>query len=439
MNFESLKGWIKIMKVLLALVLLSSLSDAANPGLKLSVGRKALQYAADKVVNELKKKVLTLKLPNLATDSLRVEDVKITLFLNPSASVSIDPGRGMVVELRTGEVRAQAKAALKMWWFWLNAGIEVYMSSARMSLTTAITNSQGKPFLYSSSCSANVQDFRVKSIGSVFGWAFSNLIQVYKNDIQARVETEICKGLTFLINVEANKQLASFNLVATLKGGILLDYHLTSNPLFLTDRVLLYHKGTALKDPQANINPPPFSLIPNRTTSAALSEDSFNSICRAAYARQLFNFERSVDDKKLLPTSNTNVYTSFNTSTPTVVSITPNGILLSMQYETVFTGPEVLMQVHGNYTGLVRVWWQKNSIKASVSASGHQVALIYSSFPSTSTTTTKVKEFIGKMIESRINTLLQPGWTLPQIGDVRYTKFSVLYADKEMMVGIELV
>lgn len=97
------------------------------------------------------------------------------------------------------------------------------------------------------------------------------------------------------------------------------------------------------------------------------------------------------------------------------------------------------MQVHGNYTGLVRVWWQKNSIKASVSASGHQVALIYSSFPSTSTTTTKVKEFIGKMIESRINTLLQPGWTLPQIGDVRYTKFSVLYADKEMMVGIELV
>jgi lipopolysaccharide-binding protein len=233
----------------------ASSGSAASPGLQIRLSQPGLNYAAGVAVDVLAKSVLQLKIPDQhgSTDikvgkvSYDVTNIRVTNFIKPGTTVSINPDQGLTWRLSNAGVSVHGNWHYKYRLLFIviqdSGSFDGDVSGA--SLTESITLGQdptGHPTIASTGCQCNINSVSIRLHGGA-SWLYNLFIGNVEGPLRNSLQSQICTAAQNAINQNARQQLATLPIEFTIDNKWLFDYRLTSPPAFKAGFVDSFHKG----------------------------------------------------------------------------------------------------------------------------------------------------------------------------------------------------
>jgi lipopolysaccharide-binding protein len=251
-------GFILCASLLLLLLCSSCQLTAATtpPGLKVRLSQPALDYAANVVVEIMSDKVRGMSLPEvsgtahikIANIEYRINDMKVTNFQPPSATVTVNPGSDVTLSLNDASIDIHGNwyYKYKVWVVSFSHSGSFDASTSGISLSVSVTlgsNSAGEPTISTTGCSCSIDHLDVDVHGGHASFFYDIIMMFVEPRIRQRIDDQICRAVTDAINKDANKELSTMKVQVPVGKQWLLDYRLVSAPLFAAGCIESFHKG----------------------------------------------------------------------------------------------------------------------------------------------------------------------------------------------------
>ncbi|KAM9390358.1 BPI fold-containing family C protein [Phaethornis superciliosus] len=331
-----------MVKFCCSLLLFSLLSGQlnANPGLKVRITQKGLDYAKEVGLEILKQNMEKEHFPDLSgyekyglgNVKYNISRIHVTAVEFPSASISLIPGTGIKLMITNASLTIDMNWSIRTWIFKDSGRSTVYISKV---FVTAIFSTPLDKMDYKSislaSCRTSSGDIDLKLNGKK-GFLHNFFIKYLKKPIHRTLVTNSCPNIRSGIQL-MDENLQSLSVLTPIDDLAEIDYSLNSLPAVVRPFINLDLKGTVY--PTGNYTGPPYVAapftIPDQRDSMlylAFSEYFFQTSSFAYYTAGAFNVTIAEET-----CSYYNISTEiFGSIIPEVAkySVTPNPVMLKI-------------------------------------------------------------------------------------------------------------
>ncbi|KAM6306908.1 LOW QUALITY PROTEIN: bactericidal permeability-increasing protein-like [Podargus strigoides] len=298
---RSYKKTRKMVKICCSLLLLSLLSGQlnANPGLKVRITQKGLEYAKEVGLEILKKNMEKEHFPNLSgyekfglgNVKCNISSIHITDVEFPSASISHIPGTGIKMMTENAYLAVDMNWNIRTWMFKDSGRSTVYISKVYVTaiFSTPLDNTGHTPI---TSCRTTSCDIDIKLNGKS-GFLHNFFVKCLKKPIHRSLVTNSCPNIRSGIQL-IDEDLQSLNVLMPIDDLAEVDYSLNNLPAVFQPFIDLDLKGIVY--PAGNYTGPPYMAapftIPVQSDSMfylAFSEYFFQTSSSAYYTTGVFD------------------------------------------------------------------------------------------------------------------------------------------------------
>ncbi|XP_071406174.1 BPI fold-containing family C protein-like [Pithys albifrons albifrons] len=245
-----------------------SLRLEANPGLKVRITQKGLDYGRRIGMELVKQAVLKETFPTWrGQESLAVVKVNYVisrLRINavdfPETSASFIPGTGVCLSVAEASATISADWRISAWLLSKGEGeIAVSISGLFISVTFRVSrDSTGHLSTALHNCQLSIDSVKVKLSGRP-RWIYSFLSGYLEKPIHTELDKNICLNIKHKIQM-MDAQLRKHKLLSQIDAFAQVDYSLVSSPAVFKSHINLDLKGTVY--PVGNHTDPPFVPAP---------------------------------------------------------------------------------------------------------------------------------------------------------------------------------
>ncbi|KAJ7425817.1 hypothetical protein WISP_20275 [Willisornis vidua] len=244
-----------------------SLRLEANPGLKVRITQKGLDYGRRIGMELVKQAVLKETFPTWSgQESLAVVKVNYVisrLRINavdfPETSASFIPGTGVCLSVAEASATISADWRISAWLLKGEGEITVSISGLFISVTFRVSrDSTGHLSTALHSCQLSIDSVKVK-LGGRPRWIYSFLSGYLEKPIHTELDKNICLNIKHKIQM-MDAQLRKHKLLSQIDAFAQVDYSLVSSPAVFKSHINLDLKGTVY--PVGNRTDPPFVPAP---------------------------------------------------------------------------------------------------------------------------------------------------------------------------------
>ncbi|KAM6321200.1 BPI fold-containing family C protein-like [Aegotheles albertisi] len=292
-----------MVKIRCSLLVLSLLSVHlnANPGLKVRITQKGLEYAKEVGLEILKQNMEKEHFPDLSgyekyglgNVKYNISRIHITAVEFPGASISLIPETGIKLVIGNASLTIDMNWNIRTWMFKDSGRSTVYISKVFVTaiFSTPLDNT-GHPSISLTSCRTTSGDIDIKLNGKR-GFLHNFFIKYLKKPIHRSLVTNSCPNIRSGIQL-IDEDLRSLNVLMPIDDLAEVDYSLNSLPAVFRPFIDLDLKGIVY--PAGNHTGPPYAaapfIIPDQSDSMlylAFSEYFFQTSSFAYYTAGAFN------------------------------------------------------------------------------------------------------------------------------------------------------
>ncbi|EDO37094.1 predicted protein [Nematostella vectensis] len=222
-------------------IALALASEAVNPGIRLRLTDKGLQYVASIGVEVLKEKLNSLTIPDIHGDagtpvghiSYDLTSVKITSLSLPS--YSLKPVANVGLQFAVSGV----SVALSGHWHYRedhwphisdSGSVDVSASGISFSVSVALgADSKGRPTVSAAGCSCSIGSVSITLHGGA-SWLYNLFDHEIEGKIKSALQSQLCSAAKDSINNQGAKALANFPTTRKLDKFSEINYSLVQKP-----------------------------------------------------------------------------------------------------------------------------------------------------------------------------------------------------------------
>ncbi|XP_074996724.1 BPI fold-containing family C protein-like [Calonectris borealis] len=259
---KMLKTWYSILLCWLSLQL------EANPGLKVRITQKGLDYGRRIGMELLKQAVLKETFPSWSGQEnfsvFKVNYVISRLRINavdfPETSASFIPGIGIRLSVAHASATISADWRMNTWLLSKDqGGITVSISGLFIAVIFKVSrNSTGRLSMLLHNCQLSINSVKVKLNGGS-SWIYSFLSGYLEKPIHTKLDKNLCLNIKYKIQM-MDAQLRKHKVLSQIDAFAQIDYSLLSSPAVFKSHINLDLKGTVY--PVGNHTDPPFVPAP---------------------------------------------------------------------------------------------------------------------------------------------------------------------------------
>ncbi|KAM9581992.1 BPI fold-containing family C protein isoform 1-T2 [Guaruba guarouba] len=305
-----LKAWYSFLLCWLSLQL------EANPGLKVRITQKGLDYGRRIGMELLKQEVLKETFPSWSGQEsfsiVKVNYVISRLRINavdfPESSASFIPGTGISLSVAHASATISADWKMNAWLLSKDqGGITVSVSGLFIAVIIKVSrDSTGRLSMLLHNCQTSINSVKVKLSGGS-SWIYSFLSGSIEKPVHTKLNKNLCLNIKYKIQM-MDAHLRKHKVLSQIDAFVQIDYSLVSSPAVFKSHMNLDLKGTVY--PLGNHTDPPFVpapfALPNKDDSMlylGISSYFLKSASLAYYKAGAFNITMS---KELATTFNLN-------------------------------------------------------------------------------------------------------------------------------------
>ena len=455
---------------------------ATNPGMRVSISRKGIDYGAQQAVNVLSRDMNGKTFDKITGDGhhIRYEmtNLRIKSFTTPTSSVSTSPF--------TWVINGVAASLSSDWHYWYKKGW-VKLSdhgsmdaSLRASISVTISmgvDGTGRPTIASAGSHCDVSDLHIHVHGGA-SFLYNALVGMFKGKIKDTLERELCKAVEKVINVNAAQELATMKVAAPINDYVTIDYRFVEAPQFSVNAIEADLKGEFFwvgDSQECPLTPGPLDAAPEMNmVSFWLTEYSINTLAYINYKHDMLHYNLTKDDlpekqRGILNTTCTNIFTNpcIGGLIPQIAKAYPNTtVKIQMdvtQAPTIHVTPS---GINGKWVGDVNFLTYDDEKKRDVSLIQCDVTVTFNLTVAMKgmNITTNIKEFktdlvvksstVGKIDSEKLTVVLntaiqwfvlpklneigETGFQLPNISDVEFVNPQLRMLDGSLFITVDL-
>ncbi|KAG9353318.1 hypothetical protein JZ751_017895 [Albula glossodonta] len=467
----------------------TQVSQSANPGVKVKLTQKGLEYGRQIGMATLQSKLKSIKVPDMSgTEKVSpIGKVKYSLtgmeIVNlglPKSSVGLVPGTGPA--LPEGPAPHQSSGARRTGMtnvfprsFFLpkcrkdSGSFELAVSGLTITAQIALKSDEtGRPTVSSANCVANVGNANIKFHGGA-SWLYNLFRSSIGKALRKAIEQQICPLVAEAIS-ELNPHLKTLNVLAQVDKYAEIEYSMVTPPAISKASIDFGLKGEFYnigKHQEPPFAPSPFSLPAQSTNMLYIGVSSFTTNSAGFVYNNAGALSLYITDDMIPRTSpirlNTRTFGAFipeiakrfpnlmmkmlvRTTKPPVITFQPDNVTL----QAIGTVTAYAIQLNGTLEPLF-ILNLNASVSARVYISGLKVAgsVALNSFGMT-LGTSYVGPFQVKSLDNilllvlkvavlpRVNARLQQGYPLPAIGKMNLVKPQLRVLKDYMLIGTDV-
>ncbi|XP_009075367.1 PREDICTED: BPI fold-containing family C protein-like, partial [Acanthisitta chloris] len=248
----------------------------ANPGLKVRITQKGLDYGRRIGMELLKQAVLKETFPSWSgqesLSAIKVNYVISRLRINavdfPETSASFIPGTGICLSVSQASATISADWRISAWLFKDQGEITVSISGLFIAVSFKVSRDRtGHLSTLLHKCQLSIDRVRVKVHGGS-SWISSLLAGYLEKPIHTRLDENLCLDIKYKIQI-MDAELRKHEVLSQIDAFAQVDYSLVSSPSVFKSHINLDLKGTVY--PVGNHTDPPFVpapfALPNQSDS----------------------------------------------------------------------------------------------------------------------------------------------------------------------------
>ncbi|KAM9444558.1 bactericidal permeability-increasing protein-like isoform 1-T2 [Clarias gariepinus] len=277
--------------VLALLTFLFPEASGTNPGVKVRLTEKGLEYGRQIGLIALQKKLKEIKIPDISGSkkvhlvgkvSYSLKGMKIVNLGLPKSAVGLVPGTGVSLSISDAYINLHGNWRVKYMKIIKDHGsFDVSVSRLSISATIGVKDDgAGRPMVSCAACKASVGHVRVKFHGGA-SWLYNLFKSSVDKALRKTLQKQICSLVCEAIQ-EMNPHLKTLNVLAQVDKYAEIEYSMVESPLICNSSIDLSLKGEFYNighHTEPPFSPAPFSLPPQDSNMLymALSAFTLNS------------------------------------------------------------------------------------------------------------------------------------------------------------------
>ncbi|XP_073325305.1 bactericidal permeability-increasing protein-like [Pagrus major] len=249
----------------LAMVAFIPMTLSTEPGVKVRLTAKGLEYGRQLGMASLQEKLKTIRVPDFSGKErvsgigkvrYSLSNIVITSVGLPTSAVNLVPGTGVKMSISGAFISLRGNWRVKYLFIRDSGSFDLDVKDLSISASIAISSdATGHPAVSSANCAANVGSAKVKFHGGA-SWLY-NLFSKYINKaLRSAMEKQICPLVTKAVS-DMNPRLQTLNVLARVDKHAEIEYSMVSSPSVTTSFIDLNLKGEFYNI--GNHQEPPFS------------------------------------------------------------------------------------------------------------------------------------------------------------------------------------
>ncbi|XP_054472376.1 bactericidal permeability-increasing protein-like isoform X2 [Anoplopoma fimbria] len=261
----------------LALVALIPVTLNTNPGVKVKLTAKGLEYGRQLGMASIQQKLKSIKVPDMSgkqrvspigkvrysLTNLRMVDVGL-----PKSALDLVPGTGVRLSIGNAFLRLRGNWRVKYLRIIKDRG-SFDLNVNGLTITTSVamkSDETGRPGVSTVSCVATVGSAKVKFHGGA-SWLYNLFRKFIDKALRGALQKKICPLVADAVS-DLNPELKTLNVVAKVDKYAEIEYSMVSAPIVSTSSIELGLKGefyNIQKHQEPPFSPTAFSMPPQST------------------------------------------------------------------------------------------------------------------------------------------------------------------------------
>ncbi|XP_033939780.1 bactericidal permeability-increasing protein-like [Pseudochaenichthys georgianus] len=269
----------------LSLVALIPLTTSINPGVKIKLTAKGIEYGRQLAVASILQKLKTIKLDDMS-GKVRVSIGKVKYSLKnmkmvdvglPRAALDLVPGTGPKLSIVNANFRLQGNWRVKYRFIKDSGSFKLNGDDISFSTSLSIkSDPTGRPAVRSIDCGANVGKMSVRFRGGA-SWLYNLFKKKISRAIQKEMQKKICPLVANAVS-DLNNNLKTLNVLAKVDKYAEIEYSMVASPAVSKTSIDLGLKGEFYnigKHQEPPFSPAVFSLPPQINNMLYIGISSF--------------------------------------------------------------------------------------------------------------------------------------------------------------------
>ncbi|KAK2862586.1 hypothetical protein Q5P01_002119 [Channa striata] len=274
----------------LVLVALIPVTTGINPGVKVKLTGKGLEYGRQVGMASIQQKLKSIKIPDISgTERVSVigkvqyslSNMQIVNIGLPQSAVDLVPGTGVRLSISNAFINLRGDWRIKYLIIKNSGSFDLNVNGISISTSIAIkSDGTGRPTVSSVNCGASVGSVNVKFHGGA-SWLYN----LFTSFIEKALRNELAKKICSLVDEavsDLNPHLKTLNVLAQVDKYAEIEYSMVSSPAVSKSSLDLDLKGEFYnigKHQEPPFSPTAFSLPPqtNNMLYMGLSAFTVNS------------------------------------------------------------------------------------------------------------------------------------------------------------------
>lgn len=261
-------------RLLLLLVVLTPLTSTTNPGVKVKLTQKGLEYGRQLGMIQIQQRLKTIKVPDIS-GSQKVSPIgKVQYSLSnmrivnvglPKSALGLVPGTGVRLSIGNAFIGLNGNWRVKYLRFVKDHGsFDLKVTGLTIGTTIIIQSDEtGRPRVSSTNCVATVGGADIKFHGGA-SWLYNLFRNFIDKALRSALQKQMCPLVADAIS-DLNPQLKTLNVLAKVDQYAEIEYSMVSSPTVSSSSIDFSLKGVFYnigKHQEPPFSPSVFSLTP---------------------------------------------------------------------------------------------------------------------------------------------------------------------------------
>ncbi|XP_033938947.1 bactericidal permeability-increasing protein-like [Pseudochaenichthys georgianus] len=270
----------------LSLVALIPLTTSTNPGVKVKLTAKGIEYGRQLAVASILQKLKTIKLDDMSgkvrvsrTGKVRysLTNMKMVKVGLPTAALDLVPGTGPKLSIVNANFRLQGNWRVKYLFIKDKGSFKLNADDISFSTSLSIkSDPTGRPAVRSIDCGANIGKMSVRFRGGA-SWLYNLCKKTISRAIRKAMQKKICPLVANAVS-DLNNNLKTLNVLAKVDKYAEIEYSMVASPAVSKTSIDFGLKGEFYnigKHQEPPFSPAVFSLPPQINNMLYIGVSSF--------------------------------------------------------------------------------------------------------------------------------------------------------------------
>ncbi|XP_058488491.1 bactericidal permeability-increasing protein-like [Solea solea] len=456
-----------------------SVSSSTNPGVKVRLTEKGLEYGRQLGMVSIQQKLKTIKIPDISGKQSVKGIGKVQYSLSNMQIVNVglpksavDPVLGTGIRLSIGDAFLTLQGDWRVKYLRIvkdSGSFDLNVNGITISTSIAIKSDEtGRPAVSSVSCAATVASAHIKFHHGA-SWLYNLFSNFIDKSLRNTLQKQMCPLVADAVS-DINPYLKTLNVIAKVDQYAEIEYSMVSSPTVSNSSIDLGLKGEFYnvgKHQEAPFSPTAFSLPPQVNNMLYIGVSAYTADTAAFAYNKAGALSLYITDDMIPQSSPIRLNTrTFGTFIPQIAKLYP-GLMMKLLLETdkapiiTFGSNNMTIQASGVVTayaiqpnGTLSPLFALNvatSVSAKVSVSGTRLAgAVTLNKMDLTLRTSYVGEFQVRTLDSvlqmvvkavvipKLNVKLAQGYPLPTIGKMKLVNTQVEVLKDYMLIGTDV-